>query len=235
MKRKWIALILALAMMSGETVMASEALSGTAQQKRIVGAVETWKPEKNTGSYTVTDLDGNGRLEIISSNYSEEDQSTVSHIWEVDEDGKLQKVEMPWTEEESQPDFITKSTKVWYDSTEDVYYYLFTDQQKTEDGSEKEQKLAVSLKDGKLSSQLLAEKTVDGTDTESFSDADGNEISSEDYENAGEEKYGDFEEKTTKFKWISTREHAIGSDVPMEQLLELVSEANAGFSISDPE
>ena len=235
MKRKWIALGLALTAVFGETAMASETLSETVQQKRIVSAVESWKPGKNTGSYTVTDLDGNGRLEIISADYSGDDQTTVSHIWEVGEDGKLQKVDLPWAEEESQPDLITKSTKAWYDSSEDIYYYLFTNEEKTEDGSFRERKLTISLKDGKLSSEVLAEKMTDETGTEQFLDAEGSEISAEDYENAGEEKYSELKEKSVKFKWISTKEHAIGSDVPMEQLLELVSEASAGFSVSDPE
>ncbi len=235
MKRKWIVLGIALTAMLGETALASETLSETLQQKRIVSAVESWKPGKNKGNYTVTDLDQNGRLEIISADYSKEDQITVSHIWEVDEEGKLQKIETSWSEEESQPDLITKSTKVWYDEEDDVYYYLFTDQEKLEDGSERERKMTISLKDGQLSTVLLAEKTTDEAGTETFADADGNEITAADYENAAETIYGELKEKEAKFKWINTKEHAIGSDVPMEQLLELVSEANAGFSVRDPE
>ena len=68
-----------------------------------------------------------------------------------------------------------------------------------------------------------------------FYDAEGNEITADAYESAAETRYEELKEKEAKFKWINTKEHAIGSDVPMEQLLELVSEANAGFSLRDPE
>ena len=82
--------------------------------------MEEWKPADKTGSYTVTDLDQNGSLEILSADYDDETKETVTKIWEVSPEGQLVPCELPWEEGDSQPDLITASAQVYYDEAEDT-------------------------------------------------------------------------------------------------------------------
>lgn len=180
-----------------------EQLSAADQQRRITGNVEEWKPADKTGSYTVTDLDQNGSLELLSADYDDETMETVTKIWEVSSEGKLVACELPWEEGDSQPDLITDSAQVYYDEAEDIYYYIFQD---ASAGSETAETAVLSLKDGVITEERLDE----GTEADRF---DG------------------MEEMTASFKWVSTAEHALGSDVPMEQILTLIEGSYAGFSL----
>lgn len=187
-----------------------EQLSMADQQKRITGNVSEWKPENGTGSYVITDLDGNGRLEIISANYNDETLETEARMWEISEEGKFTVCQLPWKDGDSQPDLITDAATVYYDTENDLYYYIFEDASVAEDGSEKVQTVALSFKDQVLTSELLETDAV-------------------------EERFEGMEQMEAKFRWVSTAEHSLGSDVPMEQILTLVEESYAGFSLQKAE
>ena len=180
-----------------------EQLSAADQQRRITGNVEEWKPADKTGSYTVTDLDQNGSLEILSADYDDETKETVTKIWEVSPEGQLVPCELPWEEGDSQPDLITASAQVYYDEAEDTYYYMFQD---ASAGSETAETAVLSLKDGVVTEERLDEETA-------------------------ADRFEGMEEMTASFKWVSTAEHALGSDVPMEQILTLIEGSYAGFSM----
>ena len=187
-----------------------EILSTSDQQRRITGYVSEWKPEDGTGSYTVTDLDGNGCLEILSANYDSSTSDTEWKMWEISAEGEFVSCELPWEDGESQPDVITDSAAVYYDGDNDIYYYIFEDVVAAEDGTENAQSVALSLQDGVLTSELLeAEENTD--------------------------RFDGMDEMEASFNWISTAEHSLGSDVPMEQILTLVGEAYAGFSLQAAE
>lgn len=186
-----------------------EALSVSDQQKRITGYVSEWKPEDGTGSYTVTDLDQDGCLEILSANYDEETAATEIGIWEISPEGEFVSCELPWEEGESQPDVIAKGASVYYDEENNRYYYIFEDVTLAEDGTETTQTAALYLEDGTVSCEILEDEAA--------------------------AHFEGMEAMEAKFKWISTAEHSLTSDVPMEQIVTLVGEAYAGFSLKAAE
>lgn len=184
MKRKILPVSLILTMSLGVFGGMASAASVVQQQEIIVSLVNQWEPNEKTGSYTLTDLDGNGRLEIISSTITKDEKVSKSRLWEINEEGnRLVEYEMPWTEEQNQPDLIVKSTVAYYDAENDIRYYIFEDETKTEDGSFSESQTAVWLKDGVLQAELLVscQKTYSSETeyTAVYTDADGNEITEE--------------------------------------------------------
>lgn len=122
-------------------------LSSSDQVKIIVANVEKWKPTKG-GSYAITDLDGNGRMEVITS-YLTRKRTQAIEVWEVNEEGKgIKACTFPWKEEEEQPEVIQKSMPVYYDSEQNRYYFIFGEEPKT----------VISLKEGDISCTVYNEE-----------------------------------------------------------------------------
>ena len=206
----------------------TEQLTQTQQIQRIVGGLEKWKPVSG-GSYAVTDLDGNGLFEIISC--SDKDDVIQDIIYEIGEDGKLAQVETAWPDDENQPMLISDETSVWYDEQNGIYYYILGSD-RGEGDMEKGSLQAVWLQDGVLTSEELGSFDASGKDT-LFYNAEGNEISGNEYEKLAEEKYGDLRAEKARIRWVNTNEHKLSSDVPMEQIMELLSESASGFSLEE--
>lgn len=236
MKRKILPVSLILTMSLGLFGGIASAASVVQQQEIIVSLVDQWKPEEKTGSYTLTDLDGNGRLEIIASTITKDEKVSKSRLWEINEEGnRLVEYEMPWTQEENQPDLIVKSTAAYYDAENDIRYYIFADETKAEDGSISESQTAIWLKDGVLQAELLVscQKNYSGETeyTAVYTDADGNEITEEAYAAAAQERFADLEQQEAGFGWVSVKEHPL-QDAPFEQIMELAGESCARFLIT---
>lgn len=140
MKKKiWMAgLIAALAVgMSAGSAYAAEALSPSDQVNILIANVKTWKPTKG-GSYVLTDLDGNGRLEVITS-YVTRKRTKAVGAWEVNADGNgIEACELPWKEDEEMPELTQKNVAVYYDADEDLSYFVFGEPEET----------VIALKDG---------------------------------------------------------------------------------------
>ena len=207
------------------------------QQIMIVSGLQQWRPDKNTGSYTVTDLDGNGRLEIISS--SVKNNITQTRIWEVNNTGDgLTEYVLPWTEGESQPDIVIQSVPVYYDTAEDIRYFIFEDYITIDEKNTIQNKVVFSLKNESVTSEVLASCSkvyTNETDyTASYTDAQGNEITEEEYINVADIQFSDLEKLEANFNWINVQNHPLES-VNLEQVLELVSEAFARFSVNPVE
>ena len=215
-------------LLTGVAAMASgEPDAGTKgeQIQLIVSSLSVWKPVRK-GDYTLTDLDGNGRYEIITAKVGKK-QATEIHAWEVDASGSyLSPIAEPWTDEDSQPDIRSAdAAAVYYDAENDVRYYIFEDVRETDDGEETDL-MALSLKDGAFASEILATKTATG-----FADASGEPIDEAAYENAAAARFAGLEKLAAAFAWIDTTEHPLDG-APMEQILELAEGSLAGFQVT---
>lgn len=118
------------------------------QLEGFVNQVSVWKP-KSKASYAYTDLDQDGNLEILTS-YTSKKGEVTNDLFEMKE-GRLREAELPWGEDDVQPELKEQSVPVYHDTETDTYFYVF--------GSEGESPAVLSLKDGVLSCESLTEET----------------------------------------------------------------------------
>ena len=196
---------------------APDMLSADTQLKTIWEARDTWHVLEETEGwcYAVTDLDGNGRLEILSSETHGTGNFTTLRAWEVGEDGTSLN---PITENGEYGSGVVMSSGYVSDekpSAETVVsytdgsvtYYIQDDRNKDGYAHYYERKLAVFLKDGKLEELTLATMQTDydesGKATVTCQDADGKMISQNDYDTAGEGHFAGLFRKNAAFGWLT--------------------------------
>lgn len=160
--------------------------------------------DRDDWQYTVTDLDQNGRLEVIAAYMAGSGNYTTINIYEVSEDGSaLNHCTDSLQEGESAPELIVDSTKVY--ASGDKYQYVVNDV--IDMGKEiYESTQAFSLQNGVMQYESLASKNTilnDDMEEESvtYMDADMNEISESEYQSlctsiSAEREY------EQKFQWF---------------------------------
>ena len=140
--------------------------------------------------YAVTDLDHNGRYELIAASQHQADRSTTLRIWEVGESlDAASECAIPLEEGESFPDILSENADTYHDAVTDRWSYMFYDNILLSETEAYTAKCAVSFMDRTLSYKSFAFQTVsvrDGRSEVSFMDLNGGEISPEDYNAAGE-------------------------------------------------
>ncbi|MGN0353185.1 MAG: hypothetical protein ACI4ES_16215 [Roseburia sp.] len=111
--------------------------------------------------YAITDLDQNGRLEIITSSCEGTGHYSYNQIYEVNEAlDSLILCEPDWEEGESQPDLAVSTVPVYYDFEHNVYLYVFDDMLKISATEYYENKQTLSLQNKQLVSCLLASRST---------------------------------------------------------------------------
>ncbi len=183
----------------------------TQKQLQLIAAnKDLWRvlEEMDSWGYAVTDLNQNGRLEIISSECHGTGFYSTTRIFEVNEAGDaLVKYADDFEEYDSQPDFLfAEEYQAFYIDgachmiVEDmikegaaVYHYV-TDE--------------VSLKEGRIAYRALAQRTesyvLTGDDTErttSFFDGENNSITEEEYNALINSAYEDLPRYRVKMGW----------------------------------
>lgn len=119
------------------TVATSEQLVVEKQLQLIAENEKQWKldyREKDSlvycgpeyYDYAVTDLNQNGRLELISITYSGNGHVPISECHEVSEDGKELK-EVPFDENSSNADLCLDEMEVYWDEETNTYHYDYLD------------------------------------------------------------------------------------------------------------
>ena len=197
---------------------APDMLSADTQLKTIWESRDIWRVLEETDGwcYAVTDLDGNGRLEILSSETHGTGNYTTLRAWEVSEDGASLN---PITEDGEYGSGVVMSSGYVSDenpSMEDVEaytdgsgitYYIQTDINKDGAAHYYETKQAVFLKDGKLDRQIVATKQTDydenGGETVTCQNGSGESISEDDYETAVQRRFEGLSQKNVTFGWLS--------------------------------
>ena len=163
---------------------------------------ETWK-------YTVTDLDHNGRLELIAATNDPEERTTTVKMWETGEDGKsLEECSVQDTDGFF-PDIITENTDTFYTAKTDEWAYFFYDNTLIENGA-RTIKCSVLLKDGELSVTEYAYEVSltdeEGQTTVSHADANGVPLSAEAYNSAGTDSFVGSMRGSTNLDWFALEE-----------------------------
>ena len=173
--------------------------------------------------YAVTDLDHNGRLEIIVSDFGGTGQYTFSRFFEVNRtfDG-VEECSTDFAEGDSQPDLMYMNWKTFRDENGKDHYVLY-DQLKISATEYYESIRDLVLEDGKISAGLIANKmTVYSPEGESAEcqDEDGNVISVQEYEDAAEVYFAGYQQDVAILGWQDMRELDADREMMMLQLQE---------------
>ena len=163
-------------------------------------------------SFAVTDLDRNGRLEIIASVCMGTGIFTYTDIWEVNGtyDGVMC-CETDFDEYYSQADIIDSGLTAF--ERGGVYYYIVTDYIRNGYAYHAAEMRSMCLKDGAYRETLLAycvtEVSEDYEETTTYYDADGAVISEAEYDMMAEMQFLDARAYTATLGWVSFYEDEI--------------------------
>ena len=126
----------------------------------MMNNIDTWLAKDEYGyQYAITDLDQNGRLEIIASICQGTGHFTTTKIFEVNEqkDG-LSEIDYPYKDGDSMVDIVDTRIVCFYDNQNDIYHYIMNDLIKNGAAEYYENKRDFYIKDGKVHENFLAYK-----------------------------------------------------------------------------
>ena len=156
--------------------------------------------------YAVTDLDHNGRLELVAASQHQADRSTTLKVWELnDKADALVECAVKLEEGESFPDILSENADTFRDPVTGNWSYLFYDNILLSETEAYTAKCSVTLRDGTLSYEQYAIQHVldeNGKRTVSYMDLNGNEITPEAYNAAGELAFTGCEKSSSNFGWF---------------------------------
>jgi len=212
-------------------------LDFTAQIALIAENAETWRvlEELDGWGYVVTDLDQNGRLEIITAEEHGTGHFSTNRIWEVSADGKsLVLVRQPERMEgESEADLLFDTVPMYYDSTQNLYHYVFSDLMRTGGNAYYENLRGWTLFDGALSETMIARKATvyeNSTPTVNCTDAEELPISEAEYDLAADRTYASCQKLTARLAWIRDLRM---DEVSQTDLIDLLKSSWAAYGIED--
>lgn len=186
-------------------------------------------------NYAVTDLDGNGRLEIIASNIGGTGVYTYSTFYEINEDlDGLAAWDYVTEEGDSQADIAVDSVDGFYDSQKGIMYYIFDDFLKSGAAEYYENKRAMYFENGQVKEKLLAYRTTIYTEPNAEAlitcmDKDGNEISEEEYEAIADKAFAGLEKKKVYFGWCQFFEPDELTNMSENELTAMLKESFEKF------
>lgn len=158
--------------------------------------------------YAITDLDRNGRLEIITSHCDGTGLYSYNKYYEVNEslDG-INELTTNLKDEDIQTYIMDATVKVFYDAIKNEYHYVFTNVNRNGAPEYNEAKYEVVLKDGKITQKLLANKDIiyknGGEDIDIIiKNADGEELTDESYERYEYIHFKDYEYSLASIEWV---------------------------------
>lgn len=159
--------------------------------------------------YTFTDLDHNGRLEVIAATTQGSGIYTYAHFYEVLPDGSgigncyHENVEIEGPDD--WPEIILESLPCYYDRANDRYYYACEGITREGVAYQHYSWQALCLKDGVAEWEVLAYKDVywdeQGTDHVSCQDDSGNPIEWTEYDSAVERRFAGMERSELSMTW----------------------------------
>lgn len=183
-----------------------------AQVSLIFSLLNSFRQDEKTDkwSYTVTDLDHNGRLEVIAASIQGQGRYTNAKVWEISSDKKTLGVcRIPLEEGDSFPDIVTNTADTFHDKKTDEWFYVFNDHVTVSSDELYSSKCALWLEDGVVNSDIYAFQMCqvqNGQMNVSFTDKDGTPITPDEYEAAGANVYAGLERSSTNFDWFSISE-----------------------------
>ena len=192
------------------------------QQKALIEANRAqWELDRDycPWFYTITDLDMNGRLEIICACTQGTGVFTTAFVWELSEDFKTLVPCADFIEEGmSFPEIIVDSAERYFDADSGQYWYVFSDLTKNGYAEQYLSTIALCLEKGQIMSSTIASKEilykdVQGEPEISCTDHEGRPISEADFESAAERAFAGFEKSSLSLEWTRVeqppQEHAV--------------------------
>ncbi len=192
---------------------ASDVVQGddiASQVRMIVENRAQWdRPEMDmdTIGYLVTDMDQNGRLEILVSRFGGTGLYTYTDGYEVNDtkDGLLP-ITKTWIEGQSEMDLMMSDSVPMYTQGKDApKWYVFNDVTRDQ-AWEFSSREALSLQHGMWVVQLVSMEGVehrdDGTSRSIYNDVDGKMISKKAYDKQEEKVFKKYEKKEVRMPWL---------------------------------
>ena len=156
-----------------------------------------------TWFYAVTDLDHNGRLELLAATVQTSTLLPAARVWEVNADGSaLQPCRLNAAENEAFANILTDSAETRYDKDKDAWFYLVNDYFQVPSGEAFLVKSAVVLNSGELDYGALAYEQI-GPSGNSFTDTEDRPITAEDFGNIGDRFFQGSQKTGTSFEWFT--------------------------------
>ena len=192
--------------------------SAEEQRRFLLDRSAQWYPEGvdyEPWFYAFTDLDHNGRLEVLVASTQGSGVFTWAECWEIDRslDG-LDRCTAAYAAQEgfAWPELIVDSVPCWFDPASGLYHHVFTDL--TRDGAARyyETLVDVCLADGQLGYSPLASRetlVLDSGTVVTCLDAAGEPISEEAYEGWPSRVFAGMEALTQELTWTQ-----IGAPAP---------------------
>lgn len=216
---------------SGDTTDSTELLpeeeqSGKSfsEQLRVIAECrDIWMPVAEDAGENwqcaVTDLDHNGRYEIIVADVTGTGIYTYSSFYEVNEsyDG-LNECGTDFVEGDSQPDIVSDTLETYIDD-QGHYFYAVYDLIRNGAAQYYENVRALTLSEGRICTAPIAYRTTiydEGVPTVTCEDADGNTITEEEYESAAENYFAGYSKSTTSVVWQQLSELGETTDAIMK-------------------
>ena len=210
--KKILSLTLALIMMLSLSVTAWAAPvrasdeSTVAQIKLLNNNFGSFRQD-DSWSYAVTDLDHNGRLELIATTIQGDGRTSQVKLWEVGSDlNSVAACRVDIPADESFPDILTENADTFYNPGNDLWSYTFYDSVVLSPTETYYARCAVTLANSVLGfSQMAVQHTTltNGTPVTEYMDNDGHIISAEQYNNAGLTSNTELVRSNTNFDWFS--------------------------------
>lgn len=213
---------------------------GTLRQLQVMAdQVELWAGDDRFGAeyrYTVTDLDQNGRLELIVSTLQGSGLYTYSSYYEVNKalDGLELCEQTDRDERYSEADIQVDQVPAFYDARVGHYYYIFGDVVRNGAAEHYYNKRALWLRDGKIREWPLANMDVVQTTGETViecRDAEGNAISEEEYRKIEDVAFSDFTKISADLAWFKPNSTADLKAMGSEALVEELTNSYRGFHL----
>lgn len=159
-------------------------------------------------AYTFTDLDHNGRMEVLSASTQGTGIFTYARFYEVLADGSgvrnLYHADGEIEGPDDWPEVIRDALPCYYDRANDRYYYVCQNDVRDGAAHGMSQWAALCLKDGAADWEYLAARDVQWTETGEHvtcTDAAGNPISEQDYDSAVERRFAGMERSELRLSW----------------------------------
>ena len=188
-------------------------------------------------SYTVCDLDQNGRMELLINICMGTGFFSENAAWEINEscDGIVSCGEIFETYE-SVVDLGYPETNVFYDAESGVYYFMAEDYIRNGWAFNATEKYALSLEEGQLKALYLGNRATenfeDGSQTVTCTDASGAEISQEEFDAIEQTVFADLKPMVARFNWKA--EYMEDTDLlDADGWHHLLEDAWQGFSLED--
>lgn len=183
-------------------------------------------------NYTVTDLDQNGRYELLFGSCMGSGLFTYMNMWEVNEDCTgLTPLATSYAEGDSQADMIRDRAKVYYNRENNLYYYIFSDEIRNGWMWQSSEQRALCLSFGMVNDKTLGRYVCETDESyvtrEGYYDAEGNEISKMAYEDLAPLLFEMHEELEATILWqsIDTEEVGAMTDDVLQTLLQQSAES----------